>query len=331
MRRLALALCCLSCAEWRMAPTFPQQAAERPVVHEQALLGLSEQGDAAVAELVDAEGEAPALTLSVWGREGEPARTLLVAPPDRAGAVAARIRDQGRLPAPLLAAAIQREWPEAFEAAARQGYPARPPVDPGAGEEAWRITGARDAGALPLTLRVGRTGQPALVLLLSDGGTGEIEISRMPLAGTPAPVQLWLQGGTAWLLCGSVLPQDPLRRAIGLRRASALRGEARLHNQHGLEDYGAGDLEAARREFGRAIAADPGFVDGLYNGAAAAALAHRADEAVALLRRAAAIDPARVQVLGRNDEDLESLRGREDVRALLGLRRLPPKGVPPPP
>jgi hypothetical protein len=36
-------------------------------------------------------------------------------------------------------------------------------------------------------------------------------------------------------------------------------------------------------------------------------------------------------VLGRNDEDLESVRGREDVRALLGLQRMPPRGVPPPP
>lgn len=314
-----------------MAPTFPEQAAERPVVHEQALLGLSEQGDAAVAELVDAEGEEPRLTASLWGREGEPSRTLLVAPPDRARSVAARIRDVGRRPAPFLATAVESEWPQALEAAARQGYRARPPASPRPGEEAWTIAGALGAGALPLQLRVARTGQPALVLLLSDGGSEEIEIARMPLAGTPSPVQLWLQGGTAWLLGGSVLPKDPLHRAIGLRRASLLRGEARLHNSHGLEEYGVGDVEAARREFDRSIAADPGFVDGLYNGAAAAALAHRPEEAVALLRRAAAIDPGRVQVLGRNDQDLESVRGREDVRALLGLQRMPPRGVPPPP
>ena len=49
------------------------------------------------------------------------------------------------------------------------------------------------------------------------------------------------------------------------------------------------------------------------------------------LGRAAAVDPARVQVLGRNDPDLDSLRGRADVRALLGMRRPAPEGVPPPP
>ena len=41
MRPLALLLCVLGCAEWRMPPTFPERAAGRPVVHEQALLGLS--------------------------------------------------------------------------------------------------------------------------------------------------------------------------------------------------------------------------------------------------------------------------------------------------
>jgi Flp pilus assembly protein TadD len=109
------------------------------------------------------------------------------------------------------------------------------------------------------------------------------------------------------------------------------RGEAELHNLHGLADSGAGELDAARREFDRAIAADPRYVDGLYNAAATAALSDRPEEAVAFLRRAAAIDRARVQVLGRNDEDLESLRRRADVRELLGLRRLPPEGVPPAP
>jgi tetratricopeptide (TPR) repeat protein len=330
MRRLALLLCCLSCAEWRMAPTFPEQAAERPVVHEQALLGLSEPGDAAVLELVDAEGEEPRLTLSVWGRAGEPARTLLVAPRDRARAVAEQIRELGSRAVPLLAVSAAREWPQAGAAAVAHGYPSRAPAQPGAGQ-IWRISGATDAGALPFSLRTATTPLPALVLLLSDGGSEEIEIARMPLAGTLAEPQLWLQGSMAWLLSGSVLDRKPLRRAIGLRRASLLRGEARLHNLHGLADHDAGELDAARREFERAIAADPGFLDGLYNAAATSALAGRAEDAVALLARAVAIDPARVQVLGRNDPDLQSVRSRADVRALLGLRRPPPEGVPPPP
>jgi tetratricopeptide (TPR) repeat protein len=118
---------------------------------------------------------------------------------------------------------------------------------------------------------------------------------------------------------------------VGVQRGSLVRGEAELHNLHGLADYSAGDLDAARREFDRAIAADPNYVDGLYNAASAAALSDRTDDAIALLKRAAAVDPGRVQVLGRNDDDLKILRKRSDVRALLGLRRPPPEDVPPPP
>jgi flagellar motor protein MotB len=53
------------------------------------------------------------------------------------------------------------------------------------------------------------------------------------------------------------------------------------------------------------------------------AVAGRADAAVALLRRAAGVDRRRVQVLGRDDEDLVSLRNRQDVRKLLGLPSSP--------
>ena len=38
MRRLALLLCSVSCAEWRMAPTFPRQAADTRE-YEKARLG----------------------------------------------------------------------------------------------------------------------------------------------------------------------------------------------------------------------------------------------------------------------------------------------------
>ena len=161
------------------------------------------------------------------------------------------------------------------------------------------------------------------------GGDG-IELARVLMTGDVVGPQLFLQDGVAWLLVGSV-GADPLRRTVGLHRALLARGEAQLHNAHGLEDYAAGELDAARREFGRSIAADPSYVDGLYNAAAAAALTGRAEEAVELLARAAAVDPARVQVLGRNDQDFKSLRRRPDVRALLGLRRPPPEGIPPPP
>ena len=169
------------------------------------------------------------------------------------------------------------------------------------------------------------------MLLLSDRPSGDdVELARMPLTGVPVGPQLFLTDGVAWLLAGSVRA-GPLRRTVGLRRARIRRGEAQLHNAHGLADYAAGELDSARREFDRAIAVDPGYVDGLYNAAATAALSDRQEDAVAFLRRAAAIDPSRVQVLGRNDDDLKSLRRGADVRALLGLRRPPPEGVPPPP
>ena len=74
MRPLALLLCVLGCAEWRMPPTFPERAAGRPVVHEQALLGLSPQGDAAVAELVEADGSEPHLELRIFAGLGTTAK-----------------------------------------------------------------------------------------------------------------------------------------------------------------------------------------------------------------------------------------------------------------
>src|SRR2546430_14595551 len=79
MRRLALLGCVLACAEWRMPPTFPERAAGRPVLHEQALLGLSPQGDAAVAELLEADGAQPRLALLVFDRAGGATRALLEA------------------------------------------------------------------------------------------------------------------------------------------------------------------------------------------------------------------------------------------------------------
>jgi hypothetical protein len=335
MRRLAVACLLLACAEWRMPPTFPRQAAGRPVIHEQAVLGLSQEGDLAAAQLVDADGEEPRLTLLAFGRGGEPTRTLLEASRERAAAVARRLHADGRQRAPVLDRLVAAEWPEALAKAAQLGYARRPPAPPEPGSERFRVTGARDAGALPLALRLAQVDRPALAtaLLLSDPASPEeeVELARMPLAGAPVVPELWIRSGVVWLLAGSVLDGEPLHRAVGVRRGSLARGEAELHNLHGFADYSAGDLDPARREFARAIAADPRYVDALYNAASTAALADRVEEAVDLLRRAAAVDPARVQVLGRNDEDLKSLHKRADVRALLGLRRLPPEGVPPPP
>jgi len=336
--RFVLLICLCACADFGRPPTFPVEAAGRPVVAEQALLGISDSGDAAVAQLVDAEGAQPELTLSVFDAAGGPARTLLAAPGSVAFAVAQRVLAAGHRASPILAAALASEWPEAAAQAEKSGYPARLPAAPEPGRRRWLITGAAVTGSLPLALRLVESGDDprALLLLLSERPAGgatsdEIELTRATLAGAPIAPSLWIQNGVAWLLSGSVLPGEPLHRAAGVRRGSLQRGEAQLHNAHGLADYAAGDLDAARREFDRAIAVDPRYADGLYNAASAAALGDRAEDAVALLKRAAAVDPARVQVLGRNDDDLRVLRKRPDVRALLGMRRPPPEDVPPPP
>jgi hypothetical protein len=332
-----LLLVAAACSEWRLKPTFPEEAKGQPVVNEQALLGLSEEGDAAVAQLVDADGVPPQLALLVFDRTGGPTRTVQAAPPEAARAVAQRLRQAGRRPSPILGAALAAEWPEATRRAAELGFLPRPPAVPEPGRRRWPLAGTREIGSLPMVLRLGEVaGEPrALVLLLSErpGGSpagDEVELARMPLAGSAVSPELWIQKDVVWFLAGS-FGGDPLHRAVGVRRGSISRGEAQLHNTHGLADYAAGDLDAARREFDRAIAADPGFVDSLYNAAAASALSDRTEQAVGYLKRAAAVDPGRVQVLGRNDEDLKILRKRADVRALLGLRRPPPEDVPPPP
>ncbi|HUJ28928.1 MAG TPA: hypothetical protein VLW85_23065 [Myxococcales bacterium] len=333
MRRLlAFGISLLACSEWRMKPTFPEEAAGRPVVQEQAIVGLSADGDAAVADLTDADGQPPRLALLFLDRAG--ARTDLVAPPELAAAVARELESAGRKPQPLLQPLVAARWPQAVERAADLGYFARPPSPPEPGRERWELAGAAELGAIPLSLRLDAS-ETALVLLLSErpGGDGsdEVELARLTLGGAPLQPQLFVQGGAAWLVGGAVHPSRVLHRTVAVRRASIARGEAELHNGHGLADYAAGDLDAARREFDRAIAADPAFVDGLYNAASAAALSDREEDAVALLRRAANVDLARVQVLGRNDEDLKVLRKRADVRALLGLKRPPREDIPPPP
>lgn len=324
-----------ACADWRRPATFPEQAAGRPVVAEQALLGISESGDAAVAQLIDADGARPELTLALFDANGTPTRTLLTAPADVARATAQRVREAGHRPSPVLEAALDSEWPQAAARAEELGFVPRLPSPPEPGRRRWPITGVAETGSLPLALRLAETGDEprALLLVLSgyaEGGAAgdEIELARMPLSGVAVAPTLWIQNGVVWLLAGSFRPGEPLHRAVGVRRGSPRRGEAQLHNAHGLADYAAGDLDAARREFGRAVAADPRFADGLYNAASAAALEDRAEEAVALLRRAVEADPERVQVLGRDDDDLRILRRRPDVRALLGLRRPPPEDVP---
>lgn len=306
-----------------MQPTFPAAAAGLPVLHEQALLGLSQEGDAAVAQLVDADGQPPELELLAFDRAGGPSRTLLVAPADTAASVARRVREEGHKPWPVLAEAVVLNWPAAPERARALGFFPRAAARPGPDGQALPVRGVASIGRLPLELRVAIAGEE-LELLLGDGGGDEVELARVNVPGTPLAQVLWIEAGVAWLLAGSVQPGEPLHRAAGLRRAILARGEAQLHRLHGREDRAASDLDAARREFARSIACDPTWVEGLYDAAAAAAAQGDAEEAVALLGRAAAVDPGRVQVLGRDDRDLEPLRQRADVRNLLGLRRLPP-------
>ena len=321
-----------------MKTTFPQGAAGQPVVNEQALVGISDQGDAAVLQLIDAEGAEPRLSLLVFDHNGGPTRAIRSSSALIARTVAQRLRRAGRTTTPILGAAVAADWSEACAAAISLGYAPRAPATPLPGRRRWAVTGSPRTGSLPLSLRLVEEGNDprAVVLLLSESPAGapsgdEVELTRVPVAGTVVAPELWLQNGSVWLEAGSVLRGEPLHRSVGVRRGSLMRGEAELHNLHGLADYSAGDLDPARREFDRAIAADPNYVDGLYNAASAAALSDRTEDAIALLKRAAAVDPGRVQVLGRNDDDLRILRKRSDVRALLGLRRPPPEDVPPPP
>jgi len=332
--RLAWPSCLLlcACAEWRAPPlTAPYRAGE-PLLQEQALLGLDAAGNAAAVQLIDAEGAAPRLELLVLDAQGGETRRLKAAPDATARAAARKLRETGRRPVPLLAAIAAEVGADAQAAAAASGFSPRAPAAPEPGARRWPVTGAPGAGSLPLVLRVAssRGDPPAFVLLLGERpggqiGGDEVELVRQPLSGTTVEGDLWLSDRTAWLLSGSVADGEPLRRAVGLRRGSLARGESQIHSGHGYSDYLAGDFDAARREFDRAIAADPGFVDALYNAGSTAAVSGREADAVAFLRRATEVDPRRVQVLGRNDEDWKRLRQRPDVRALLGLKRMPPE------
>jgi len=244
---------------------------------------------------------------------------------------------------PLLGRLVRAGWPEALEKARELGFAedreAAPAAEsapqalasPGLGPLS--VTG--NGGALALRVALDHGSPATLALLLSEkaihSAGPEVEVARMPVVGEPVGPRLYLHGGVAWMVFGSYLKGSPLHRAVGLRRADLRRGEAELDNLRGQGAVAAGDLDDALEHFEDGIAADPGYVDVLYNAASTAALMNDDTKAVAFLARAAAADTARVQVLGRSDPNLRELRRREDVRALLGQRRPAPENVPPPP
>ena len=331
-----------ACADLSRPALFPPGAAEEPIVQEQALLGLAPQGVAAAVQLVLAEGDAPRLSLLRLDKSGVGPQVIEAAPPAVAGAVAARLVTQGETPAPLLGAAVAALWPEALAKVAALGFAATAPALQGPGGR-WRFAGS-PPGRLALALSIAAddgSSPPAQVLLLSavPGGRakeelapagkalsgGDLVLARMPLSGKVVAPELYVAGGVAWMLAGSVLGSadgkkgGPLRRTVGLRQARLARGEAELHDRHGLADLKLGSRASARREFDRAVAADPLFADALYHAAAAAARDADTEGALKLLRLAARADSSRVQVLGRDDEGLGSLRLLPEVRTLLGL------------
>src|SRR5260370_26969958 len=118
----------LACSEWRLKPTFPEHAAGKPVLHEQAILGISDEGSALVAQLVSADGEEPHLSLLLFDRGGAPSRSEMVAPAEAARAVADRVLAEGRRPAPLLGAAVASHWPQALAHALDLGVSPRAPA-----------------------------------------------------------------------------------------------------------------------------------------------------------------------------------------------------------
>jgi tetratricopeptide (TPR) repeat protein len=321
------ALALLGCAEWRMRPLTAPYQASAPLVQEQALLGLDGEGNAAALQLIEAEGMPPALTLLRLDGLGRPSRLLSTADAEVASEVAASVRAEGRAGRPLLFEAAGRPWAAAFAKARALGFAQVAPCAPETGERSCAVSGSAPTRArLLLRTALVDSDPPAFVVFVEDGShdaLGEIEIARQPVAGEPFEAGLWLRGPVAWLLAGSVGKGDPLRRTVALRRGSIVRGEAQLDLAHGQADRRAGNLEAARRHLGLAVAADPRFVDALYAAAAAEAVSGHSEEAISLLRRGAEVDARRVQVLGRDDQDLVSLRGREDVRKLLGLHGPP--------
>ncbi|MFL5424311.1 MAG: tetratricopeptide repeat protein, partial [Myxococcales bacterium] len=270
------------------------------------------------------EGMPPSLELWRLDRDGGPSRLLLAAAGDVAAGVAAAVREGGRTRSPLLLEAAKRPWPDAFARANALGFESLLPDVPDAGSHRYLVAAPGD---LPCVLRTVHTGgdPPSYVVLLAEaaGSGDEVEIARQPTAGDPAVGGVWIRNSTAWLLSGSVGGGDPLRRTIALRRGSIARGAAQILLAHGRAERAKGDLESARLSLGRAVTADPRFVDALYAAAALDAVSGRSDAAVSLLRRAAEVDRRRVQVLGRDDADLVSLRNRQDVRKLLGLPSAP--------
>jgi tetratricopeptide (TPR) repeat protein len=306
-----------------MRPLSAPYSASAPLIQEQALLGIDAEGNAAALQLVEAEGMPPSLTLFRLDRDGGPSRVLLAAPADVAGQVAAVVREAGHRAEPLLADAAKGPFADAFARANALGFEALAPEAAQPGTHDYRISTMAFAGFLRTTLA--GDDPPAFVVQLGEEGTGpeRVEIARQPVAGEPFEVGLWVRGSVAWLLSGSIGKGDPLRRTLALRRGSIAHGISELHLGRAREDRKKARLESARAELAKAIAADPRFVDALYAAAAAEAVSGSPDAAVSLLRRAAQVDARRVQVLGRDDQDLVSLRGRPDVRKLLGLPRLP--------
>jgi len=305
-----------------MRPLTAPYSASAPLIQEQALLGLDADGNAAALQLVEAEAVQPSLTLFRLDRDGGASRVLLTAPPDVAARVAAAVREAGHRTKPLLAEAARGPFSDAFARANALGFEPLEPEAAQPGTHDYRISTSAFAGFLRTALA--DDDPPAFVVLLGDEGNERVEIARQPVAGDPFEVGLWVRGSVAWLLSGSIGKGDPLRRTLALRRGSIAHGIAELHLGRARADRSKGNVESARAELAKAIAADPRFVDALYAAAAAEAVSGSSEDAVALLRRAAQVDPRRVQVLGRDDQDLVSLRGRPDVRKLLGLPRAPP-------
>jgi tetratricopeptide (TPR) repeat protein len=310
------------CSEWRMRPLTAPYSASAPLIQEQALLGLDAEGTAAALQLVEAEGMPPSLALWRLDRDGGPSRVLLAAPAEVAAQVGAAVRAAGRREGPLLYEAAKGPFVEAFARANALGFERLLPDVAEPGTHDYRVTATVGFAGFLRTALVGDD-PPAFIVLLGESGpeAERVEIARQPIAGAPFEAGLWIRGSVAWFLSGSIGKGDPLRRTVGLRRGSIAHGLAQIHLARARADRAKGDVESARVQLVRAIAADPRFVDALYAAAAVEAVSGRPEAAVSLLRRAAEVDARRVQVLGRDDEDLVSLRGRQDVRKLLGLPR----------
>ncbi len=276
------------------------------IVHLRAALGASggEDPRAAVAELLEADGAPPTLTLLSIAPGGAPA---VVARID--GTAAA---DAVRRGDPLVGAAAA-----AFEAALRDGgfaaLPAPAPLP--------AVLPAPRAGwELATRLVEDRYGEAVAVVLRDGRGSEEVELARI---AAPAPVRVSFQVPSATLALATVeRPTSPGLVAGDVLVLDLALGASKLHELHALQAHGRQAWDEALLELARAERLAPESPSVPYNRACVLARAGRKAEALAPLGRALELAPSPYAMFARTDPDLDALRGDPAFEELVKPRPL---------